>query len=82
MHPRERVWVKQKIIDFIAFPGKGGHSRLLLSKLCVLTQGFVEGLIVKCRVADMDHGACRACILSIQTSSDVRNLVVLKAVEL
>jgi len=32
--------------NFIAFPGKGGHSRLIPSKLCPHLEGVVRSFIV------------------------------------
>ena len=36
---RDRVLGKAENNSFIALPGKGGHSELMDSKLCVPTQG-------------------------------------------
>ena len=61
--------------SFIALPGKGGHSGLMPSKLCVPTQGWggpVRVLESRGGIADKDQGVCRACIPSIQRSSGIR----------
>ena len=41
---RDRVLGEVEKNSFIALPGKGGHSRLMPSKLCVPTGGGISGL--------------------------------------
>ena len=43
---RNRVLSEGEKDSFIAWPGKGGHSELILKRLCPLWKGLGEGFIV------------------------------------
>ena len=59
----DRVCGEVEKNSFIALPGKGGHSGLMPSKLCVPPWGGV---------ADKDEGLCRALVPSVQISPGIR----------
>ena len=69
---RDRVFGEAEN-NFMALPGKEGHSRLMPSKLCVPTQGGLEESSCNglgSRGVHKDLRAGRARIPSIQVSSE------------